>query len=426
MSDPKQYDDSMAILEGSEITDVNVPDAPIAIGDYQVRLKAIGSNPPSDWLASVTPKTKKVLAKRVWENGTIILGDSIETDGYGTGWVTQVATELGVSVENRSVSATGLFRMLYDYFDPSTGKGIGMSGIVSSMSGFNNLRPTNLNNENHIQFTLAAHRALLAQFFAKEISFPFDGAGGDIRWDGINDWTGYGSELQLRSINSRTVWFRNNTTEHAGCNSARKQTVAGTEELIATLTGKVFAVGVYGADSSHSRFEIYLNNVLYTTYNPAGRAYDGCTEGLIGEQIVNDAVIIKADSEAVHEIKIKPIDVGLLAMVDYIAILKTPEEANDADEYSVQLGDYVYCSNEPNIGYNYPGYETLKSQIDLGNRAKILMCKEEFAGYPILFPQTNKYYAPSTITGNVDADGIHPNTLGGGQIAQSHLEIIQA
>jgi len=399
-------------------------------GDYIVNLSATDSNSnvANDQL-TITKLPFEIIAKKTAENGTVILGNSIESDDYGVGWPSYMASQLGVTINNLAVSSTASFKNIKAYFAEF---GLGLQHPLFSMFGFNNVRINDeLIKESYIELTLSAHRALLSSIFGKAITFAFDGATNPsdpaVAWDGISlteGWTTANTDAELLSYNSRTLWFRTNEpSTHGPANMAFKTSVSPTDEVNIYVNGKDFAFGTWGCHSSKnlSKIEIYLDGELYTTYNPNNRCYlTGSGEGIGIDGFMVDSVIIKSAAEGSHQIKLKFPDTGRPAMFEYLITLKTPEETNLITECAVMFGDYILCSEEPNVGYNYPGSVASKAIIDEANERRQLDWPVQFAGHPILRIPTNETYFPVLGT-TVNSDGIHPNTTGGQIIGDTNL-----
>ncbi|MDH7463988.1 hypothetical protein QEG73_21985 [Chitinophagaceae bacterium 26-R-25] len=358
-----------------------------------------------------------------WQNGTVVIGDSISTEAYGTSWATQVATDLGVTINKLAIGGTGCRKQLSELYKvmPAT-----QDVCLASFVGFNNTRVLAASAAPRYAFIKAAHRSFCASQFAAEVKFPVV-SNANVTFSGSVPSTTTLSELA--NYVSRAWYFRNGGDASA---DMFNKTVAVNETItITNLTGSTIAIGTFGSDGSTmnlSRFKVTVDGVDKVTYTPNGNSYVGSisSEGF-KEGIINDAVIISGLSNTPHTVVITFLD-AKQGIIDWYGALKPAPFCKTIPVYVLDLPHLV---DTPSLGYNYPGYVTTQAVMDDCSDQRKANLQSTFPDYPIAFIDINflhgaGYYHPETNPDQITAaDKIHPTTLGGTKIKLRVLDLMQ-
>jgi hypothetical protein len=340
-----------------------------------------------------------------------VYGDSISTNYNGaTSWINQLATEKGLTVTNYAVSGTGVKKAL--------------NTACSSMeenptkdqyffTGFNNTRVLVDNGQKAC--IKAAYRSMLSWLYMKQIEFPYGNPGSPLSSSVNSNYLisasiGYAtSETLLSSYCSRTLKYRygsnlsanfyvgqnNNTTSYLECTN---------------LIGDNIVIGTWITNTVlQTDMEIVIDGVVVMTYNGNSKyvtiAADGSSNGW-----VNDAIIIRGLSDTNHTVRVNFKTAGKYGMIDYIGVLKNIDE-------DVRNANILAFPHMNSVGYSYTGYQTTEAILNAASADLKADVQLNFPDYPITFVDINAagYYEPNT-AGHVQADGIHPTTLGNNKI----------
>lgn len=213
-------------------------------------------------------------------------------------------------------------------------------------------------------------------------------------------------------------WNSFDSTSHGGkANSlngtALQSTTVGSTYTLFNTSNEV-VIGTYANDGTGTNptgsFEVYLNDVLYTTYNP-----DGKTSGITDvtgydNSITPDAVIIKGCSGKTVKIVTTS---NNPTIIDYFGSLGA---SNNFAPVFVSL-----IPRLADAAYILDGPSRTPEILSEGDRI-IKRVVDSFRGYPVTVVEINKYYDPNTQT----IDNRHANIDGHKAILKAFLEKIQA
>lgn len=179
-------------------------------------------------------------------------------------------------------------------------------------------------------------------------------------------------------------------------------------------TSNEVVIGTYANDGLGTNptggFDVYLNDVLYTSYNPNGRT-SGITDiSGYDNSITPDAVIIKGCSGKIVKIVTTS---NQPTIIDYFGSLGASNNFAPVFVSLIpRLADAAYledgASRTPEI----------LNEGDLIIRRVV----DSFRGYPVTVVETNKYYVPNTQT----IDNRHPDIEGHKAILKAFIDKIQA
>lgn len=352
-------------------------------------------------------------------DSTISLGDSFRQPFLSNvSDIQRVADSFNIVIKNLAIGAMGVRKM---YQQLMLNMPIVSNAPLTAQIGLNNITTTNTVARD--SGVCAGHRAMAALQFAKTFYYPFIGASSAPGFTYSASTTGAqaATEAILLDWSSRTLWARRNDSKNSGANYFNKTSITTNETAtLSGVQGKAFAIGTWGVTLNRSRMNITIDGSLVYTYNPVGKYYSGYSssvEGFTTDTIVNDAIILTGFKDTLHTIVLTFLDGGIPGGFDYVASLKTPEQASFTPFF---VNDIPHLGGGVSTGYNTPGYIRTQAVLDTATALRRRNLQAVLPNYPIAFVYTNKYYIPGPLT--VNADSVHPTDAGQIQISRASYE----
>lgn len=220
---------------------------------------------------------------------------------------------------------------------------------------------------------------------------------------------------------SRALWYRRNDTTRPNANCFYKVSITAGETVTFSVSGDRIAIGTWGCDgvtTALSRFEVRVDGILKTIYDPNGKVVNSSipsnNDQYTQAGIINDAIFLYGLGSGTHSIELKYLDGGKTGVWDYAVSLKTPTEAANIPAF---IHDIPLASTGVNIGYNYPGFPTYSGYLVTASTNRRVALQTALPGYPLSFIDINTTYRAETVPTDVQSDGIHPSNNGATKIA---------
>lgn len=347
-----------------------------------------------------------------------VYGDSISTNYNGaTAWINQLAIDKTLTVTNYAVSGSGVKKALN-----SSGNSMEENPTKDHLffTGFNNTRV--LSDNGQLNCLVAAYKSMLSYLYMKQIEFPYTLLTGNSinpKYTISGVFGGAANTTLLNAYCSRTLKYRSGSVPGANYYIALNNNTTSYVQCTG-LIGDNIVIGTWiGNTNNQTDMEVLIDGVIVMTYNGSNKYTTIAGDGT-DVAWVNDAIIIRGLTNTSHTVRVNFKTSGKFGMIDYIGVLKNSTEA-------VRNAVVLSFPRMNATGYNYPGYQTTQGILDSATLALKSAIQTSFAGYPIRFVdihQNGLFYDPTANALHIQADGIHPTTLGNTKIKDAVKTIL--
>lgn len=297
------------------------------------------------------------------------------------GYINMLANDFGLTVNNQSVSARGVWEMGKRANEDATVAN-NNTAIITSLAGLNDVR-RNGSNTKTINKIKNAHRSLIVNAFKK--SYTVSTAATGANWSS--------------GFTAISVGGKSNSAQFTTTNGGYKEH---------TFTGTMIGVQLIGnsgdVDTYSSSVQISIDGTPIDTVD-LNNQWDNVSDGSNDNRRGPVMLFYSGLSNASHTIRVTNLTAN-------IAVLDCFFELNQTEKVSpVVVGLIPYLTT---AGYAVAPASGTVANTDIANSA-IIEVVNEFAsiGFPVSYATTNTFY--STTTG-ISVDDIHPNNVGHSQI----------